>query len=65
MERKLLRLALPHIPRYPSPLMQKERELLWPTLTDEERRIAEENLSRYLEIAWDIWNELQGRESTD
>jgi len=45
--------------------MQKERELLWPTLTDEERRIAEENLSRYLEIAWDIWNELQGRESTD
>jgi len=32
---------------------------IYPALPDEERRIAEENLDRYLEIAWEIMEELQ------
>jgi hypothetical protein len=37
--------------------MEKLHEL-WPELSDDELRIAEENLARYLEIAWEIYEEL-------
>lgn len=37
----------------------KEKEIgdLYPGLSDEERKIAAENLDRYLELAWEIWEE--------
>ncbi len=35
---------------------------LYPGLTDEERRIAAENLDQYLELAWEIFEEVQARE---
>jgi hypothetical protein len=39
----------------------KDDELknLYPTLTDEELRIALENLDRYLELAWEIVEDAQ------
>jgi TRAP-type C4-dicarboxylate transport system substrate-binding protein len=30
---------------------------LFPGLSEEEQRIAAENLDRYLELAWEIWQE--------
>ncbi len=38
---------------------------LYREFTDEERKIAEENLDRYLELAWEICEEMRGRESPD
>jgi hypothetical protein len=41
---------------------------LYPRMTDEERMIAAENLDRYLELAWEIWEESQscdGRSLTE
>lgn len=35
---------------------------LYPGLIDEERKIAAENLDRYLELAWEIFEEMQTRE---
>lgn len=32
---------------------------LYPTLTDEELRIAGENLDAYLQLAWEIFQEMQ------
>lgn len=39
----------------------KEKEIgdLYPGLTDEEQKIAVENLDRYLELAWEVWEERQ------
>jgi hypothetical protein len=34
---------------------------LYPGFTDEERQIAMENLDRYLELAWEVWEENQSR----
>ncbi len=36
-----------------------ELKKLYPALTDDELRIASENLDRYLEIAWEIAEVLQ------
>jgi hypothetical protein len=41
---------------------EKEIGGLYSGLTDEERRVAEENLDRYLELAWEIWEESQSRD---
>jgi len=38
---------------------------LHPALSDEERKIAEENLDRYLELAWEIYQSKSERESPD
>jgi len=32
---------------------------LFPQLSEEEQRIAAENLDRYLELAWEIWQETE------
>jgi hypothetical protein len=44
-----------------------EREIgnLFPTLSDEMRNVAAENLDRYLELAWEIFEEVQARERSD
>jgi hypothetical protein len=34
---------------------------LYPTLTEEELQIARENLDAYLELAWEIYEEIQER----
>jgi hypothetical protein len=44
---------------------EKEIGDLYPGLTDEERRIAAENLDRYLELAWEIFEDVQARERSD
>ncbi len=36
---------------------------LYEGLNDEELRIAEESLDRYLELAWEIYEELQSRDA--
>jgi len=36
---------------------------LYPTLSDEELVIAQENLDRYLKLAWEIY--MEGSQSTD
>lgn len=41
---------------------EKEIAELYPGLTDEERSIAAENLDRYLELAWEIFEEAQAHE---
>jgi hypothetical protein len=41
---------------------EKEIGDLYPGLTDEERSIAAENLDRYLELAWEVWEESQSRD---
>jgi len=38
---------------------------LYPGLSDEERRIAAENLDQYLELAWEIFEDVQARERND
>jgi hypothetical protein len=43
-------------------MTEKEIEEFCPGLTDEERRIAAENLDRYLELAWEIFEDVQARE---
>jgi hypothetical protein len=35
---------------------------LYPGLTEEERTTAAENLNRYLELAWEIFEDVQARE---
>jgi hypothetical protein len=37
-------------------------EDLYPGLTNEERKVAAENLDRYLELAWEIFEDVQARE---
>ncbi len=39
--------------------MKEDIRGMYPRLTDEERIIAAENLDRYLEFAWEIWEENQ------
>ena len=41
-----------------------EREIgnLFPTLSDEMRNVAAENLDRYLELAWEIFEDVQARD---
>ena len=45
----------------------KEQEIgdLYPGLTDEERKVAAENLDQYLELAWEIFEDVQARERSD
>lgn len=38
---------------------------LCPGLTNEERGLAAENLDRYLELAWEIFEEVRARERND
>jgi hypothetical protein len=42
----------------------RENEIgeLYPSLSDEERRIAAENLDQYLELAWEIFEDMRARE---
>jgi hypothetical protein len=40
-------------------------KVLFPALTDAERETAREALDRYLELAWEIWVESQGKETPD
>jgi hypothetical protein len=40
-----------------------ELKKLYPSLTDEELVIAQENLDRYLKLAWEIY--MAGSQSTD
>jgi hypothetical protein len=35
---------------------------LFPEFSEQEQRIAAENLDRYLELAWEIWEENQSRD---
>jgi hypothetical protein len=44
---------------------QKDIGDLYPGLTDEERRVAAENLDQYLELAWEIFEDVQARERND
>jgi hypothetical protein len=39
----------------------KEKEIgdLYPGLSDEEQKIAVENLDQYLELSWEFWEEHQ------
>jgi hypothetical protein len=39
--------------------------VLYPALTEEELRIVAENLDRYLEVAWEISQELRDSQSPD
>ncbi len=41
--------------------MNGDLPAIWPHLTDEESRMAQENLDRYLELAWEIYEDLQQR----
>ena len=41
---------------------EKEIGDLYSGLSDEERTIAVENLDRYLELAWEIFEDVQARE---
>ena len=43
----------------------KEKEIgdLYPEFTDEEQKIAAENLDRYLELAWELWMGKQSRDA--
>ena len=41
--------------------MNGDLPAIWQHLTGEESRIAQENLDRYLELAWEIYEELQQR----
>jgi hypothetical protein len=41
---------------------EKEIGDLYPGLSDEERTIAVENLDRYLELAWEIFEDVLARE---
>lgn len=43
-------------------MTEKEIADLYPGLTDKERKIATENLDQYLELAWEIFEEVQERE---
>jgi hypothetical protein len=46
--------------------MQNESlRALYPALTDEELKIAEETLDRYLELAWEILHEAEENEPPD
>jgi hypothetical protein len=46
--------------------MQNENlEFLYPALSDADRKIAQEILDRYLELAWEIWEESQKKNSPD
>ena len=38
---------------------------LYPRLNDEERGFAAENLDQYLELAWEIFEEVRARERDD
>lgn len=38
---------------------------LYPELNNEERGFAAENLDRYLELAWEIFEEVRARERND
>jgi hypothetical protein len=46
-------------------MTEKDIGDLYPRLTDEERSIAAENLDRYLELAWEIFEDVQARERSD
>lgn len=48
-----------YLPRTLSCMKDIELKKLYPALTDDELRIASENLDRYLEIAWEIAEVLQ------
>ncbi len=37
---------------------------LFPKLTDDELVIAQENIDRYLEVIWDIWQDEKSRNAT-
>lgn len=39
--------------------MNGDLPAIWPHLTDEESRIAQENLDRYIELSWEIYEDLQ------
>ena len=39
--------------------MREQLRALYPDLSDEELETAEENLNRYLELAWDIWEDAE------
>jgi hypothetical protein len=43
-------------------MTEQEITDLYPELTYEERDIAAENLDRYLELAWEIFEDVQARE---
>jgi hypothetical protein len=36
---------------------------LYPQLTEEERKICSENLDRYLELAWELYEQLRSPDS--
>ena len=49
--------------RYRVGCMKKEiLDTLYPEFTDEERRVAGETLDRYLELAWEIFDDLHARD---
>ena len=50
---------MPRLLRILSCMKDDELKNLYPTLTDEELRIALENLDRYLELAWEIIEDAQ------
>ena len=37
---------------------------IWPSLTDEEIEIAQANLDRYLEVAWEVFEEVQEKQQS-
>ncbi|MGC9224934.1 MAG: hypothetical protein ACP5E2_13485 [Terracidiphilus sp.] len=52
-------LRIPYAPRILSCMQDDDLKDLYPALTDEELRIAVENLDRYLELAWEIIEDAQ------
>ena len=42
-----------------------EFKQLYPTLSDDELNIARENLDRYLELAWEIFEEMRADATID
>ena len=44
-------------------MMEENMNDLYPTLTDDERRVAGETLDRYLELAWELYEETKLRDT--
>ena len=62
---KLCSLVLASRPLYPRWMQNENLEFLYPALSDADRKIAQEILDRYLELAWEIWEESQKKNSPD